>query len=439
MALNAISNENSEYVHLSGYCKNCYLLFAAEFDEDCLYGNQVIKSLGCMDALDCFESRYCYEVTDVEKSHDLLFSSNCSNCSGSMFLFDCKGCSDCLLSTNLRKKTNVIRNKQCSPEEFRREREALMMRIAKGELSQIKDEFKQLKAQSIHRSQEAVNCEASTGDYLKNCKNVRHCFDLSYGEDSAFVYTGFKVKDLMDVCHTTEAELGYEGISFGYGSYNAICTHGSWSGKNLLYCDTAQAGCSDLFGCVMMKQQKHCILNKQYSREEYEQLVAKIITHMRASGEFGLFFAPECAPFGYNETTANIYFPMTREAAVAKGFPWKDGEEEMPAVAKVINAVDLPSDIREVPDDILGWAVTCEATKRPFRVVKQELQFYRDHGLPIPHFHPDERHRRRMALRNPRKVWSRTCMKCQKDIETTYSPERKEKVFCEECYLGEVY
>lgn len=439
MALNAVVNENSQYVHLSGYNKNCYLLFAAEYCEDCHYGNQVVKSLGCMDAFNCLESRYCYEVTDVEKSHDLLFSESCSNCSTSMFLFDCKGCADCLLCTNLRKKTNMVRNKQCTPEEFKREREALMMRISKGELPQIKDEFEQLKAQSIHRAQEAVNCEAATGDYLKNCKNVRHCFDLSYGEDCSNVYTGFHVKDLMDVCHTTDAELGYNGISFGYGSYNAICTHGSWSGKNLLYCDTVQAGCTDLFGCVMVKKQQHCILNKQHSKEEYERLVSKIIDHMRSTNEWGLFFSPACAPFGYNETTANIYFPLSCEESHAQGFPWKDGEEEVPTVSKVINAADLSSDIGEIPDDILGWAITCEATKRPFRIVKQELQFYRDRGLSIPHFHPDERHRRRMALRNPRQIWRRTCMKCGKGIETTYSSDRKEKVYCEECYLKEVY
>ena len=59
-------------------------------------------------------------------------------------------------------------------------------------------------------------------------------------------------------------------------------------------------------------------------------------------------------------------------------------------------------------------------------------------NLPIPHLHPDERHKDRMALRNPRKLWKRTCDKCVKEIETSYAPDRPEKVYCEECYLKEL-
>jgi len=31
---------------------------------------------------------------------------------------------------------------------------------------------------------------------------------------------------------------------------------------------------------------KYCILNKQYSKEEYEELVPKIIEHMQKTGEW---------------------------------------------------------------------------------------------------------------------------------------------------------
>jgi hypothetical protein len=59
--------------------------------------------------------------------------------------------------------------------------------------------------------------------------------------------------------------------------------------------------------------------------------------------------------------------------------------------------------------------------------------------LPIPRRHPDQRHLDRMALRNPRKLFDRKCDKCQVDMKTTYAPERKETVYCEECYNKEVY
>ncbi|MDP7247807.1 MAG: hypothetical protein QF741_04245, partial [Candidatus Peribacteraceae bacterium] len=105
----------------------------------------------------------------------------------------------------------------------------------------------------------------------------------------------------------------------------------------------------------------------------------------------------------------------------------------------IIPADQLPDDVDEVPDDILNWAVKCSVSGRPFRIIKQELDFYRRFKLPIPKLHPDERHKARLNKRNPRKLWARTCDKCKKEMQTTYAPERPEKVFCEECYLKEVY
>ena len=105
---------------------------------------------------------------------------------------------------------------------------------------------------------------------------------------------------------------------------------------------------------------------------------------------------------------------------------------------KIIPADKLPDDISKIPDDILNWAIECEVTKKPFRIIKQELDFYRKHHLPIPKRHPDQRHLDRMALRNPRKLFERKCDKCHKEMITTYAPERKEIVYCEACYNKEV-
>jgi len=44
-----------------------------------------------------------------------------------------------------------------------------------------------------------------------------------------------------------------------------------------------------------------------------------------------------------------------------------------------------------------------------------------------------------MKLRNPRKLYTRNCDKCGKEIQTTYAPERPEIVYCENCYNKEVY
>tara|TARA_B100000315_G_scaffold255442_1_gene298830 strand:- start:690 stop:1232 length:543 start_codon:yes stop_codon:yes gene_type:complete len=180
-------------------------------------------------------------------------------------------------------------------------------------------------------------------------------------------------------------------------------------------------------------------LNKQYSKEEYEKQVSKIIEHMKETGEWGEFFSITSSPFAYNETMAQEYFSMTKEEVEAKGWRWRDIKDEIPEVEKTIPGNQLPDSIDDIPDDILNWAIECEVTQRPFRIVSQELAFYRSMKLPIPHLHPDLRHKKRMEMRNPRKMFDRQCDNCSKEIQTTYAPDRPEKVLCEECYLKEVY
>ena len=69
---------------------------------------------------------------------------------------------------------------------------------------------------------------------------------------------------------------------------------------------------------VNMHYEKNCILNKEYSQHEWEKNVVKIIDHMRSTEEWGEFFPHKISPFGYNETVAQEYFPMTEEGVREK-------------------------------------------------------------------------------------------------------------------------
>ncbi len=193
------------------------------------------------------------------------------------------------------------------------------------------------------------------------------------------------------------------------------------------------------FGCAGMQRGKFCILNKEYSAEDYAKLVKKIVAHMRTTGEWGEMFPMALSPHGYNRSTAQMYYPLTRQQATEKGLTWDDAELPAPTAKNVVPADRLPDDIRDIPDDILDWAVQCEVTKRPFRLTKRELAFYRTQRLPLPRRSPDQRHMDRFSKRNPRVLWDRECAKCKNAIQTTYAPERPEIVYCEACYLQAVY
>ncbi|HEY5713898.1 MAG TPA: hypothetical protein VIT68_00950 [Candidatus Gracilibacteria bacterium] len=76
-----------------------------------------------------------------------------------------------------------------------------------------------------------------------------------------------------------------------------------------------------------------------------------------------------------------------------------------------------------------AWSKDC------YMICEAELKFYRKMQLPIPRLHPDVRYQARMKLRNPRKLWTRSCQQCQQSLPTTYAPERPEQILCEACYL----
>jgi len=340
------------------------------------------------------------------------------------------------MCSGIRNKQHCFKNEQLTEEAYA----DILRQYRHTSPEDLQAEFAAFDVTVPKRAQIQLNCEGSTGTYLSNCRNALNCSDCFNVEDSSYIFECEGVKDSMDLAsHDKDIELCYEMSSGGEKSYLTrfcYCTIASPRSAYMSSCFYQ----SDSFGCDGLHSRgQYCILNKQYSKEAYEKLVPKIIAHMRGTKEWGEFFPIEKSPYAYNESVAQDYFPLTKKEVGKRGWQWKDRTDEMPKLSKVIPAVKLPDSIEEVPDDIVNWAIECEATKRPFKIIKQELDFYRKMKLPIPHFHPDERHRRRMALRNPRKLWERPCMKCRKKMETTYAPDRPEIVYCENCYLKEVY
>ena len=194
--------------------------------------------------------------------------------------------------------------------------------------------------------------------------------------------------------------------------------------------------CQDCFGCIGLKHKRYCILNKQYTPEAFDKLRLTIIEHMKKTGEWGQFFPPSLSPFAYNETAAFDFFPLTEEEAKKRGFRWRpeDKKEFLPASVST-----LPDLIFDVSDDIIRAILACSQCDKNYRIIPQELSFYKKMGLPLPRMCQTCRHRAKMKMRNLPLLWNRTCARCNSALETTYAPDRKEAVLCEKCYLEAVY
>jgi hypothetical protein len=258
--------------------------------------------------------------------------------------------------------------------------------------------------------------EGSTGDHLASCRNAVDCFDCTFLEDCRFCTWLHRSRDCYD-CYAwgLSGELGLENHLVGNNFYNVLFSDEcSNNVSDLYYC----RGCynsTHLFGCVGMKNASYCIFNQQYTKSDYEKLLAKIITAMQARGEWGEFFPQWMAPYSYNETVA------------AEPLPGVYGEN-------VTHWDEVSLDPEHLQPELARRTFACTRTGRNFRYTAHELTIYRKLGISAPQICFEERYRLRRDQRNPRVLFSRHCDQCDCALESTYSPDREENILCEACY-----
>ncbi len=472
------ANVNSNFVNYAADNNNCYLSYSIVGCENVLYSYGVDKNKDCLDSAYLKNSELCYENFNSENNFRGIFLIKSRNCLNSAFLFDCVNCQDCFLSTNLRNKKYVFENKQYTKEEYIKKISDL--NIGSFEVvNSIKERFYRLfSSGALHRYANIIKSTNAIGENIKDSKNVKYSFDVYGAEDikySVRVLPGSK--DVHDG-YGIKAELFYDGLASGFGGYLMRFCFLNDNVRDIFYSLNCYNS-SSLFGCIGLRNKQYCIFNKQYTKEQYEELIPKIIEHMDSMPytdkkgniyKYGEFFPIELSPFAYNETIAQEYFPLSAEATIDAGYKWKDAEERN--IQPEINYKDLPDSIKDVKDDIIGKTILCkfwdEDSKeaqghnctKVFKIIPQELEFYKKMNLPLPRLCPNCRHYQRIKQRNPLKLWHRKCMcageksdnqiyqnttshlhkkeHCPNEFETTYSPNRKEIVYCEKCYQEEV-
>ncbi|MDD5146416.1 MAG: hypothetical protein PHN39_01570 [Candidatus Pacebacteria bacterium] len=477
LALSVHNMVNSTYCNVTQNEKDCYLVSASEGNERTMFSNRAVYNKDSLDLYIGDRDELCYEIVNCLRCYRLFFSRNCIQCQDSAFLVECSNCTHCFGCTNLRNKHYCIFNQQYSKEEYQNKLQASSLGSFL-EVQKIREQHKDFLLKNIQRFATIIKSQNATGDNIRNAKGCQFCFDVvgdPSAEESKFaVWTGYDVKDSYDFgpgvglgierCYEFFDGLGGSRLFFNAVVYNS---------SDVYYCMNCH-NCSNLFACIGLRNKQYCILNKQYTKESFDELRTKIIQHMNDMPytdkkgrvyRYGEFFPPELSPFCYNETIAQEYFPLTKEQALEQGYSWKDPEPRDYQITMKTN--QLPDHIKDVPDSILQEVIECahqgncnEQCTTAFRIIPQELQFYRKMNLPLPRLCPNCRHYQRLKQRNPLKLWKRQCQchgthssnnlyqnttthnhgtnPCPNTFQTSYSPDRPEIVYCEECYLKEV-
>ena len=425
-------NENSQFCNCASYNKNCYLIFAANQNEDVMYGTFVNECRDCMDNFNILKCELAYQCVDCTESYDIQFCQKVHGSNKMRHCWDCRNSANCFACVGLRNQQDFqISNQKVSREEF----EEVLKNPEKQK--EILKKLPELYLQIPRQYSNFLRSENFSGSYINDCKNVHFCWDVVNLEDCKFCGNFQKAKSCYDIDYygcTGTNELLYECEGVGHGVFNVKFSKLVWgSSSNLEYCYECFS-CQDCFGCIGLQKNQYCILNKQYSKDDYFTLRERIIQYMKKIGEWGEFFPIELSPFAYNETVVNEYFPLIKEEVLKRGWKWKDEDQKNYQP----QTYEIPNSIEDVPDSICNEILSCEDCKKNYQIQKLELKFYQKLALPIPRECPDCRHMDRVRLRNPRKLFDRKCDNCSADIQTTYAPDKPEKVFCEKCYLNVV-
>jgi hypothetical protein len=454
------TNVNSDYANSISNCKNAYLSFSLLSSEDIFYSENIDNSKEIIDSFNVSNADKCLWNIDSSENYNCHFVIESHKNIDSSFLYDCQNCQNCCLSASLRNKSYYFKNTQVTKEEYEELVAKLHLETYTG-VEKTKDEFVKIREAAPRRYAQVLKSVDAGGDHIKNSKNIRGSHNITGSEDVTNSFRIVTSRDIHDCTWVLDGELEYETISGSAGSNNHIGCAVCFTSSNMEYSLFCK-GCSDCFLCVGLKNAKYCILNKQYSKEDYMELVPRLREHMRAmpfvdekgrTYVYGDFYPSSFSPFGYNETLAHDNFPKTESEAKNLGLNWKEKEVKDHAPTK--EADDLPDSILDTDDSILDEIIACQnkgdqmtQCTTAFKIVPGEFDVYKNKKLPLPHFCPNCRHYQRLSLCNPLKLWHRQCMcdqdshdhegKCANEFETSYAPDRPEKVYCESCYQKEV-
>jgi len=444
------NNTNCSYLNLAADNKGCYMLIESSNNENCIncYWIQLSKDL-----VDCsFTNKVelSYQVDDCDDSSNLFYSKGCHSCLDSFFLLDCRGCTSCLGCINLREQKYSIFNTQYTKEEYEEKLASYRLDTHTG-VENFKKEFANFIKDKPRKFAEVTNAINSTGNYMVNVKNNKQCFHSYESENNSYsIHVWRDAKDCMD-CNTAgrSAELIYNTLNTGLKASHVNSSFHCWGSQFMDYCFNCPNS-HDCFGCSSLVKGSYCILNKQYTKEEYIKLRAEIIEKMKIEGIYGDFFPKELSPLGYNESSSIDEFPLSKDEALAQGFKWEDTERGTYGKG-TIDWQTFPDSVLDLPEDfdVNKEVFTCISCEKNYRIITDELGFYKRMKIPIPRTCPECRHTARYRARGPNKLWHRSCMcdkanhehdsTCSNEFETSYSPERTEVVYCESCYNREVY
>ena len=381
-----------------------------------------------------------YQVIHCERMFNCQYVRESKDCLNSAFLFDCRNCEYCFGATNKRNKKYVWFNEQLSQSEWEKRRDQVDLGSRRVAL-EFRLTFDALVRKAIWPENFNDQCQNSIGEYLTkatDCEYVwyadggaRDEYHTSYSigrcEGNAFSASIVDAQDLF---------MASDNASSFRCKYSYLVGHC----QNVEY-STDCFNCENCFGCVGLRHMKFCILNKQYSEEEYWRNLDALKCAMLERGEYGQFLPAKMSPSYFPECGAFKYYNADPAFGKKIGAHTFEAEAEG-AIGSELSGAQEVTDSKNVPDnvdDLDGWSgkpLYDAGYKRRFSLIGPEVTLYKKLRIAPPVEHFVKRYADMCHTANLGEFIQRPCAKCNKIVVISVNPTYPDRtIYCREDYL----
>ncbi|MDA1038209.1 MAG: hypothetical protein O2877_00795 [bacterium] len=409
------------------------------------------RSFFLIGAFDVEDTSAVFLSSESSKSHSVLHSHriyNCRyvresfDCMDSVFLFDCRNCKNCFGASNKRNAEYVWFNEQLSKSEWERRRAEVDLGSRRVVEDHMRHFEKLLLEESVWPESFNFGSEDAIGDYLNQATRCYYCFDSEKGAVdnywSAWMY-GAPTQNAFCWGAVNSSEC-YLCVSSPESS-RLKCSYRSTRCEQSEYLFGC-IDCVNCFGCIGIKNKQFCILNKQYSEEDYWNLVDQLKCQLLEDGSYGEYFPTTMATTYVPENGAVLYAGASESDMRALGGLVFDPESEGATgkdrvdLAMARRVEEIPDSIDDLSDDWIGVPIYDSHTKRTFAFLKPEVEYYRKMRIAPPAEHFVLRMKQLSDVGQKAQFIHKHCSACSKEIVVSVNlryPDRK--IYCRDCYL----
>ncbi len=283
--LKQVGAENCGYADTAVKSRNCYYCFGAFYSEDLYYSRYSRKCVSCSGMTFCANCEWCAECVDCANCYMCDYCQDCQNSRDCQFCKDCFGCGNCFGCAGLYQKQYCMFNEQLDKEEYSKRLKSIDLGSA-SHREAIQKRVEEVRKGTPNLGVHQFSCENCIGNHLSECSGCYRCHDSFALEDCLFCIETNGNKNCCDLSICFESEWCYQCVHCPLCYGCNFCFHCDYCSDSE-FCAFSK-NIKNCFGCVYLQNKEYHILNKPYSKEDYEKEVARIKVELKSARQYNL-------------------------------------------------------------------------------------------------------------------------------------------------------